>query len=133
MSELVLACGVFDLLHVGHVRHLEQARKAGTFLIVGVTRDKYVNKPGRPIIQEDERREMLQALACVNRAELVNDSLEALRRFRPDVFCKGADYIEKGLLPEELHFCQKYGTQIVHTSANQPTTSAIIERIKCTS
>lgn len=130
--QLVLACGVFDLLHVGHVRHLEQARKSGTFLTVGVTRDKFVNKPGRPIIGEVERLEMVRALDCVNRAELVNDSLEALRRFRPAVFCKGADYIEKGLLPEEIDLCEHYGTKIVHTNANPQTTSAIIERIRCT-
>ena len=133
MSKLVLACGVFDLLHVSHVRHLQEAKTFGNQLVVCVTRDAFVNKPGRPIINEDQRLEMVRALSCVNRAELVNDSLEALRRFRPAVFCKGADYIEKGLLPEELDLCEHYGTKIVHTSANPQTTSAIIERIRCTS
>lgn len=132
MFKLVLADGVFDLLHVAHIRHLQQARTFG-LLAVGVTRDAFVNKVGRPIFPEDERLEMIRSLACVYRAELVNDSLEALKLFAPAVFCKGSDYKAKGLLPEEYAFCAEHGIEIVHTEPNPQTTTSIIERIRCTS
>lgn len=128
--RLVLANGVFDLLHVAHVRHLEEARKQGDALIVAVTMDAGVGKAGRPIYPQEERMEMLQALRCVSAVSLCMDSLEALELWKPQVFVKGHDYIEKGLLKAEIEFCAKHGIEIYHTKANPQTTSGIIERIK---
>lgn len=132
--KVVLANGCFDLLHVAHKRHLEQAAKFGEFLVVGVTKDKHVGKgPGRPVIKEDERLEMVKALKCVAAAELCRDSLEALRRWKPDVFCKGGDYKEKGLLAEERLYCMENGIEIRFTDPNPQTTSALVRKIKCVS
>lgn len=129
MRAVVLVCGVFDLLHVAHVRHLREARSFGDMLIAGVTMDKFVNKEGRPIIPQGERVEMVRALACVSSAFLCRDSLDALQ-INPGIFCKGHDYTLKGLLPEELAYCAKHGIQIRHTRYNPQTTSGIIERIR---
>jgi D-beta-D-heptose 7-phosphate kinase/D-beta-D-heptose 1-phosphate adenosyltransferase len=123
--------GCFDLLHVGHLRHLQEARKMGNRLLVGVTMDDYVGKSGRPIIPEDDRLETIKALRCVTGAALCVDSLDALRLFAPDIFCKGHDYIAKKLLPEELKFCAEHEIEIRYTKPNLQTTSGIIERIKC--
>lgn len=125
---LVLAAGVFDLLHVGHKRHLEEAAAHGQ-LVVGVTWDQGVNKPGRPIIPQEERLEMVKALRCVSRAFLCRDSIDALERTAPQVFVKGDDYVTKGLLTEEIVFCQKRGVRIIFTSPNPQTTTSIVERI----
>lgn len=100
-------------------------------MVVGLTMDKHVNKPGRPIIGEDERREMLLALRCVTAVCLCKDSIDALEQVRPDVFCKGDDYVAKGLLREEIEYCMGRGIEIAHTKPNPQTTSGLVERIKC--
>jgi rfaE bifunctional protein nucleotidyltransferase chain/domain len=93
-QRIVLTNGVFDLLHVGHLRYLRQARAEGDVLVVGVNADAAVRKPGRPLVPDDERAELVAALAPVDFvvvfAELTADEL--LRQVRPHVYVKGADY-----------------------------------------
>ena len=131
--KIVLCCGVFDLLHVGHIRHLEEASMQGDRLIVAVTQDDTVGKVGRPIIPERERLEMVYALRFVWSAGLTKDSIAALHTWTPNVFCKGADYVKNGLLPAEREYCQQNGVEIYYTRPNPRTTTSIIERIQCTS
>lgn len=128
--KLILANGCFDILHVAHLRHLEEARRMGDLLIVGLTMDAHVGKEGRPIIPQNERMEMLRALRCVSEVMLCRNSLEALKVWKPAIFVKGADYIEKGLLPAEIAYCTEHGIEIRHTKPNPQTTSQIIARIK---
>jgi rfaE bifunctional protein nucleotidyltransferase chain/domain len=94
-GSIVQAHGTFDLLHLGHVRHLEAARRLGDVLIVTITADRYVNKgPGRPVFGADLRAEMLAALSCVDWVA-INDTPDALRpiaRLRPHIYVKGQDY-----------------------------------------
>ena len=126
--RIVLACGCFDLLHVGHLRHLTEARKMGDRLVVGVTMDRYVGKPGRPVITENERLEMVDSLRCVSASGLCIDSLDALRVWKPDIFVKGHDYVDKGLLPEEIKYCRENNIEVRFTHANAQTTTGIIDR-----
>jgi cytidyltransferase-like protein len=129
--KLVLANGIFDLLHVAHVRHLEETRSMGDKLVVGLTMDRAATKEKRePIIHDDERLEMLLALSCVSNVMLVESGVEALQLFRPQIFCKGHDYKVKGLLGVEIDYCKKHDIEIRFTKANPQTTSAIIERIR---
>lgn len=127
--RVVLCCGVFDLLHVAHIRHLQEAAKMGDMLMVGVTKDSHVCKPGRPIIADWDRLEMVKALGCVSNAALCTDSLHALRMWKPHIFVKGHDRIAKGLLPEELNYCDQYNVEIKFTQPNRLHTSDIIQRI----
>lgn len=127
---MILCCGCFDLLHVAHVRHLKEASGLGE-LVVGVTRDQYVGKNGRPIISEAERLELVKSLKFVSDAKLCNDSIDALIMFEPDIFCKGADYRKKGLLDSEIEYCKSHGIEIRFTKPNPQTTTQIIERIRC--
>jgi bifunctional ADP-heptose synthase (sugar kinase/adenylyltransferase) len=108
---------------------LEQARSFGDFLVVAVTKDKYVGKPGRPIIPQEDRLEMIKGLHCVSQAGLVRDSLEALRKWKPSVFVKGHDYKEKGLLAEEREYCYANDIEIKFTGPNPQTTSGIVKKI----
>jgi D-glycero-beta-D-manno-heptose 1-phosphate adenylyltransferase len=100
-ARIALTNGVFDLLHVGHLRYLRQARHFADVLVVGVNADAVVGKPGRPLIPEAERAELVAALEPVDYAVIfatpTADSL--LRELRPDVYVKGADYSE-ATLPE---------------------------------
>ena len=98
-KRLVLANGVFDLLHVGHVRYLEAARALGDVLVVAVNSDASVRRlkgPGRPIMSADERAELLVALRAVDAVVVFDtDTVDALvAALRPDVQAKGTDYTE---------------------------------------
>ena len=98
---IVFANGAFDLLHVGHVRYLEAARGEGDWLVVGVNADTSVRKPGRPLVPDTERAELVAALEPVDYV-LIFSSATAdglLRDIRPDVYVKGGDYSES-TLPE---------------------------------
>jgi rfaE bifunctional protein nucleotidyltransferase chain/domain len=103
-ARVVLTNGCFDLLHVGHVRSLEQARALGDLLVVGVNADATVRAlkgPGRPLLPAGERAELLAALAAVDWAAIFEEpTADALiRMVRPHVYAKGGDYAP-GTLPE---------------------------------
>jgi rfaE bifunctional protein nucleotidyltransferase chain/domain len=95
--RIVFANGVFDLLHVGHVRYLEAARTEGDILVVGVNSDSSTRKlkgPGRPILTERARATLVAALKSVNYV-VIFDELDVnslLKELQPDVHAKGTDY-----------------------------------------
>jgi rfaE bifunctional protein nucleotidyltransferase chain/domain len=101
---VAMANGVFDLLHVGHVRYLQAAREMADRLVVAVNSDastRAYKGPDRPMIPEAERAELVAALACVDHV-IVFDDLDVrptLRALRPDLHVKGTDYTE-GSVPE---------------------------------
>jgi D-beta-D-heptose 7-phosphate kinase/D-beta-D-heptose 1-phosphate adenosyltransferase len=96
-GKVVFTNGVFDLLHPGHIRYLQDARQLGDALIVGLNSDRSVraNKgPQRPITPQDERAEILEALACVDAVAVFDEETpdEIIKRIQPDVLVKGADW-----------------------------------------
>ncbi|HKR22332.1 MAG TPA: D-glycero-beta-D-manno-heptose 1-phosphate adenylyltransferase [Pyrinomonadaceae bacterium] len=96
-ARLVFTNGVFDLLHVGHVRYLAQARALGDALVVAINSDRAVRElkgPGRPVFQQDERAEILANLRVVDYVCIFdNDSPRSLvSQLLPDVLVKGGDY-----------------------------------------
>src|ERR1700761_5489971 len=88
-GKTVVQChGTFDLLHLGHVRHLEAARALGDVLIVTLTADRFVNKgPGRPVFAETLRAEMLAAIEFVNYVGIAEapDAVGAIESIRPNI------------------------------------------------
>lgn len=106
----------------------------GTLLVVGVTKDAFVGKgPGRPIIKEDDRLEMVRGLACVFAAELCENSIEAMEHWKPSIFCKGNDRKETGLLREEIAYCESHGIEIRFTKPNPQHSTEILRRFECES
>jgi rfaE bifunctional protein nucleotidyltransferase chain/domain len=99
-AKTVVHChGVFDLLHPGHIRHFEAARREGDVLVVTVTKDMYVNKgPGRPVFNEQLRAESIAALECVDYVAINEwpNAVETIKKLRPDIYCKGSDYSKAG-------------------------------------
>jgi D-beta-D-heptose 7-phosphate kinase/D-beta-D-heptose 1-phosphate adenosyltransferase len=96
-EQVVFTNGCFDLLHVGHVRSLEQARGLGDRLVVAVNSDASVRRlkgPERPVVGERQRAEVLAALACVDWVVVFGDDTPraTIRALRPDVLAKGGDW-----------------------------------------
>ena len=95
-KKIVLCHGVFDLIHIGHVKYFESAKKNYDYLIVSVTSDIFVNKgPGRPYFNQDLRMQLLSSLEIVN-AVVLSDyptSEKILSTVRPDAYIKGPDYL----------------------------------------
>ena len=136
-QKLVLTNGCFDLLHLGHVRYLQEARQFGDFLVVAVNGDhsvRVLKGEGRPLNGEQDRAEVLAALECVDYITIfpeprVTAVIDALR---PAIYVKGGDYTPETLDPNEVSALKKVGAEI-RTLALVPgkSTSAIIARMKC--
>ncbi|MBI1801898.1 MAG: adenylyltransferase/cytidyltransferase family protein [Chloroflexi bacterium] len=113
----VFTNGVFDLLHVGHVRCLQAARALGDCLIVGLNSDesaRALKGEGRPLTPQDERAEILAALACVDYV-VIFDALtaeHAVEVIQPDVYVKGGDYGPGGKVPPEAQAAAAYGGRV---------------------
>jgi cytidyltransferase-like protein len=120
--------GVFDLLHVAHVRHLEEARAMGDRLVVSLTPDETAAKEKRrPMIPENERREMLLGLRFVDAVDLRASWRDSILQWRPSIYVKGHDH---KLTVEEREFCEAYGVKVASTKPNPQHTRSIIGRIK---
>jgi D-beta-D-heptose 7-phosphate kinase/D-beta-D-heptose 1-phosphate adenosyltransferase len=114
---VVFTSGCYDLLHVGHVRSFEAARALGDLLVVGVNRDARVRAlkgPGRPIVPERQRAEMVAALACVDRVVLFaeDDAGALIRALAPDIACKGGEY--RGVRIPEQEAIEAIGGRFAH-------------------
>jgi D-beta-D-heptose 7-phosphate kinase/D-beta-D-heptose 1-phosphate adenosyltransferase len=131
---VVFTNGVFDLLHVGHLRYLQQARALGDALIVGLNSDRSVraNKgPSRPVTPEDERAEILEGLACVDAVVVFDQETphELIAAIQPDVLVKGADWAEDAIVGRDI--VEARGGRVVRVPLEAGrSTSAIIEKIK---
>jgi len=132
--RVVFANGAFDLLHVGHVRYLEAARREGDWLVVGVNSDRSVESakgPGRPVVPERERAELVAALESVDAVTVFDEpSPEALiRRLRPEVHAKGTDYTAESV-PEREAVAAYGGRTVIVGDPKGHATTDLIERIK---
>lgn len=131
---IVFTNGVFDLLHPGHVRYLRQARALGDLLIVGVNSDRSVqiNKgPERPIIPEQERAEIVAALASVTAVVVFDDDTphHLIAAIVPHILVKGADWPANEIVGRDIVEARGGKVVRVHLEAGYSTT-AIIERVR---
>jgi D-beta-D-heptose 7-phosphate kinase/D-beta-D-heptose 1-phosphate adenosyltransferase len=133
-KSVVFTNGVFDLLHPGHVRYLQDARSLGDALVVAVNSDRSVRAikgPARPLNPEQERAEVLAALACVDAAVIFDEDtpLEIIRRLRPDVLVKGADWQASAIVGRDI--VEARGGRVIRIPlAEGYSTSAIIRKIQ---
>lgn len=133
-KTVVFTNGVFDLLHPGHLRYLQQARGLGDLLIVGVNSDRSsrVNKgEGRPITPEAERVEILEALACVDAVVVFDEDTPhaVISALRPDILVKGADWAEDAIVGRDV--VEARGGKVVRVPVEGGySTTRIIERVQ---
>jgi rfaE bifunctional protein nucleotidyltransferase chain/domain len=133
-GKVVFTNGCFDLLHRGHLFLLREARKLGDVLVVGVNSDasaRRVKGPGRPVMLEEDRVELLEALPCVDRVVVFDeDTPEALiRRVKPELHVKGGDHAGDRL-PEESVVEELGGEVVVLPLLPGRSASATIEHIR---
>jgi len=135
-SRVVLCHGVFDLLHVGHIRHFESAKQHGDILVVTLTPDRFVNKgPHRPAFSEALRAESLAALSCIDYVA-INDqpmSIELIGLLKPHFYVKGADYKDAdkdvtGGITLEQKAVESVGGKIVFTDDIVFSSSTLINK-----
>ncbi|HEY0385122.1 MAG TPA: D-glycero-beta-D-manno-heptose 1-phosphate adenylyltransferase [Pyrinomonadaceae bacterium] len=115
-ARIVMANGCFDILHVGHVRYLEEARSLGDLLVVAINTDEQVRAlkgEGRPFVPERERAEIIAALRSVDYVTIFPErTVEALlRAIRPDIHAKGTDYTEETV--PERDVVRSYGGRVM--------------------
>jgi len=132
-QRVVFTNGCFDLLHRGHTRLLQQARELGDLLIVGLNSDASVRAlkgSSRPVLSQDERAELLSALASVDYVVIFEeaDPARTIARLQPDVLVKGADWEKGDIVGRET--VEGHGGQVVTIPLVEgSSTSAIIRRI----
>ena len=135
-GRLVLTNGCFDLLHVGHVRYLEQARALGDFLAVAVNDDESVRAlkgPGRPINAAADRAEVLAAMACVDFVTIFPSvrATDVITAVRPAIYVKGGDYTVESLNSEERSAVESVGAQVeILPLVPGKSTSGLLKRVQ---
>ena len=133
-QTIVFTNGVFDLLHVGHLRYLQQARGLGDALIVGLNSDRSVrlNKgPDRPITAAGERAEILEALVCVDGVVIFDEETphDLILAIQPDVLVKGADWAEDAIVGRDI--VEARGGRVVRVPIEPGhSTTLIVEKIR---
>ena len=132
-KKVVLANGCFDILHVGHLRYLEDARRLGDTLVVAINSDKsmrLIKDPGRPILNENERVSLVSALRPVDHVVLFDepDVSSVLDVLRPAIHAKGTDYTEQ-TVPERDKVIAYGGEVRIAGDSKDHSTRDIIERI----
>jgi rfaE bifunctional protein nucleotidyltransferase chain/domain len=132
-KRVVLANGCFDILHVGHLRYLEGARKLGDVLVVAINSDKSVRAlkgEGRPILTENERAALVSALRCVDHVVIFDDPdvHRVLDVLKPSVHSKGTDYTEENV-PERQQVLAYGGAVRITGDPKNHSTRDVIRKI----
>ncbi len=128
-KRIVFTNGCFDIIHLGHVRYLKEAKKLGDVLIIGLNSDKSVSKikTGRPVNSQDHRAEVLSSLGMVDYVTMFDEDTpyELIKMLRPDILVKGGDWKKEDIV----------GSDIAKETHSLPyikgiSTTEIIEKIK---
>ncbi|MDP3766365.1 MAG: D-glycero-beta-D-manno-heptose 1-phosphate adenylyltransferase [Nanoarchaeota archaeon] len=133
-KKIVTTNGVFDILHVGHIRYLQKAKSMGDVLIVAVNSDESVKKikgPKRPLNNQNDRAEVLAALRCINYITIFNEEspINTLEKIRPDIHVKGGDYGIGQIVEKKT--VEKNGGKVVLVGIEKGySTTSLIDKIK---
>jgi len=132
-AKIVFANGCFDVLHVGHIRYLQGAKAQGDLLVVGINSDRQVavlKGPGRPIMTETERAEIVASIAAVDFVTVFDEPTveNLLLALRPDTHAKGTDYTEETVPEREV--VRSYGGRVsIVGDPKNHSTSEILDKL----
>lgn len=133
-AKIVLTSGCFDLIHQGHIKHLQEAKKQGDILIVAVNSDYSIRRlkgKGKPILNEEQRLTIIASIRFVDYVYLFDSSnvVDSINMLKPDVFVIGQESVV--LFPEEVNSAKECGCKIhVVKRINSYSSSNIIKKIK---
>ena len=133
-KKIVLCHGVFDLIHIGHMKHFKSAKNYGDILVVSITPDNFVNKgPKRPVFGEKLRAELLSNISSVDHVVINNTStaINLIKKLKPNIYCKGPDYKKHsdditGQIKNEIKALEGHGGKIKYTSDITNSSSTLI-------
>ena len=135
-KKIIHCHGVFDLLHIGHIKHFQEAKTYGDKLVVTITSDKFVNKgPGRPAFNQINRLEAVASLDVVDYVAIDHNptAVNLIKEIKPNIYCKGPDYkINKNditrEIKNEIKAIKKVGGKIIYTQSIAFSSSKLINR-----
>ncbi len=133
-KQIVFTNGCFDILHVGHIRYLQEAKKLGDLLIVGINTDASVKRlkgPTRPLQTEDDRAEILSALGCVDFVILFDEDtpLNLIKEIKPHILVKGGDWKPESIVGSD--FVLAHGGKVLSLNfVDGRSTTSIVNKIK---
>ena len=135
-EKVVFTNGCFDILHVGHVRYLQEARDLGDFLVVGLNSDASVKRlkgESRPIVNEADRQEVLSALRSVDAVLLFGEDTpyELISRVKPDILVKGGDWKPESIVGSDLVLARG-GKVLSLAFVDGSSTTNIVSKIEAT-
>ncbi len=133
-KKIVLCHGVFDLVHLGHIKHFQSAKAHGDYLVVSLTIDKFIKKgPGRPLFKEDQRLEFLNQIKLIDKVILskTQSAEDVIKLVKPDYYVKGPDYLKNENDKTKKIFLEKklvesFGGKIIYTKDQSFSSSKII-------
>jgi len=132
-SRIVFTNGCFDILHYGHIKYLQDAKKRGDYLIVAVNSDssiKKIKEKNRPVIGQSDRLKTVAALSSVDFVILFNQDnpLKLIKALKPDILIKGADWSKDKIIGAD--FVESYGGKVLTVNlVKGRSTSALIKKI----
>ena len=134
-KKIVLCHGVYDILHIGHIKHFEEAKKNGDILVVGVTADEFINKgPNRPYFKLNQRADAIASLSVVDYVLISGfpTSVEIIKKIKPDYYCKGVDFkdISKDLttnIKKEISAIKSVGGKFITTKSSKLSSTRIFK------
>ena len=134
-SSIVWTNGCFDILHKGHVKHLEESSRFGDYLIVGLNSDSSVRElkgPDKPQMHEDERAEIIASIGCVDYVLIFSETspVRYIQYFQPDVYSKGGEYNIDTCNQEERRAIESYGGRILFTGDKVNSSTRVIAKIR---
>ena len=136
-KRIILCHGVFDLLHLGHLKHFNEAKEFGDILFISITEDKFIKKGfNRPFFKTNQRLEALCSISSVDYVFVSNspDAIKSIKELKPSIYCKGQDYkvrnadITLKIKKEEIE-CKKNGGQIKFTKSEMFSSSKLLNSV----
>lgn len=127
-GQVAMVDGAFDPLHRGHIEYFRAAAALGAPVLCNVASDRYVRTKHRPLLPEDQRAAIVDAIRYIDFVHIYQiDTETVLRQLRPRYYVKGSDWRERGLPAEQLAICREHGIEIVFLDTVLDSSSRILE------
>ena len=127
-GTVAMVDGAFDPLHRGHIEYFRAARELGLPLLCNVASDRYVRTKHRPLLPEEQRAAIIDAIRYIDYVHIYQiDTETVLRQLRPRDYVKGSDWRARGLPPEQAVICREYGTEIVFLDTVLDSSSRLLK------